>query len=238
MTAPGTPSLVLLVYLLFFLPWMAMRSARRLGTGGGERPAGPMPSRSAIWINTLLGLAVLFALATLVGRSFGYEVFAVSRLGGRDYAYAALALGACFAIRALLRTVRTEEERRKLFVYKLVPKTPGERFLKTLAILAAAVAEEAAYRGVLMAILWYSLGNPWLAALISALAFALSHWAQGAKSGVAIFAIALVMQALVALTGTLVLAMAVHALYDFAAGYLIARQAAADERAAGSGANG
>lgn len=88
----------------------------------------------------------------------------------------------------------------------------------------ASVREEIAYRGVAMSILWYSLGNPWIAALICAIAFAAAHWAQGAKSGVFIFFLALMMHGLVAITGTLILAMVVHGIYDFVAGYLISRE--------------
>lgn len=228
MHLPGTPSLVFLAYLLVLLPWLAFRSTRRLkGTReGGAQPA--LPSREAIWFSTLFSLGILFLLSWLVGRGFGYEIFAVPSVGWRDLGAAVLALGACFAIRAVLRAVRPDDERRRLLVYKLVPRTGREWALKSATILAAGVAEEVAYRGVGMSILWYALGNPWLAALICATAFALAHWTQGFKSGMAIFAIALVMHALVAATGTLVLAMVVHALYDLGAGYLIARQAKVD----------
>jgi len=94
-------------------------------------------------------------------------------------------------------------------------------------VLVASVAEEAAYRGVGMSILWYSLDNPWAAALLCATAFALALWVQGWRSAIAIFQIALVLHALVEVTGTLVLAMAVHAIYDFVAGSRIAREARA-----------
>jgi membrane protease YdiL (CAAX protease family) len=215
---------------------MAFRSARRLRATGEEGTARALPSRETIWISTLMSLGILFLLSWLVWRGFGYEIFTVPALGWRDLGAAVLALGACFAIRAVLRAVRPDDERRRLLVYQLVPRTGREWALKSATVLAAGVAEEAAYRGVGMSILWYALGNLWLAALICALAFALAHWTQGFKSGVAIFAIALVMHALVSVTGTLVVAMVVHILYDFGAGYLIARQAKLDEaRVAGAG---
>ena len=53
---------------------------------------------------------------------------------------------------------------------------------------------------------------------ISALAFAVSHALQGWKTGIIIFAIGLTMHALVWFTGTLVVAMVVHASYDVMAG--------------------
>jgi membrane protease YdiL (CAAX protease family) len=99
-------------------------------------------------------------------------------------------------------------------------------------VLAASVAEEAAYRGVGMSILWYYLGNPWLAALLCAAAFSLGHSTQGWKSASVIFAMALAFHGLVALTGTLVLAMVVHAIYDFVAGDRIRRDTARYDREA------
>jgi membrane protease YdiL (CAAX protease family) len=92
-------------------------------------------------------------------------------------------------------------------------------------VLVAGVAEEMAYRGVTMTILWYALGNPWAAALVCAVAFALAHATQGWKSGVIIFVIGLLMHGLVAITGTLVPAMIVHVAYNLIAGGLIVREA-------------
>ena len=94
-----------------------------------------------------------------------------------------------------------------------------------MTVIAAAIAEEAAYRGVGMSILWYWLGTPWPAVIILSVAFALAHWIQGWKAGVIIFFIALVAHGLVAFTHTLVLMMFVHAAYNFIAGSMIAREA-------------
>jgi membrane protease YdiL (CAAX protease family) len=110
-------------------------------------------------------------------------------------------------------------------VYKLAPRTPRQWALWALAIACASIAEEAFYRGVGMSILWYSLGNPWISALLCAAAFAVAHSVQGLRSTVFIGLIALVKHALVAITGTLLLAMLVHAVYDLIAGWLIAREA-------------
>lgn len=217
-------SAAFLAYLLAVLPWLAFRSATRVKaarTAGG--PA--VPSRELIWLNTLVSLGLLFALAWVTGRSFGYRPFAVPAIGPRDLLAAAAAFGACFGMRAISRRLRTEGERRKLFVYRLAPRNPREWALWAATALAAGVAEEVAYRGVGMQLLWYALGSPWAAALLCAGAFALAHAMQGGKSMAVIFAIALVMHGLVAFTGTLVLAMVVHGGYDLAAGYLIAQEA-------------
>ena len=56
-----------------------------------------------------------------------------------------------------------------------------------------------------------------LAVILSAAAFAIVHYPQGAKSMGWVFAIGLVMQGVVLVTGTLYVAMGVHAVYDVTA---------------------
>ena len=226
MQLPGTPSLVLLLYLFVFLPYLAFRSARVLRALRLAAPAGELPGREMFWVQTTVSLVVLFVLAWMVGRSFDYDPFALRHgLGLRDYALAAGAFLLFFAFRLVVRAARTEEERRRQILYALAPRNGREWAWSIVAILVAAVAEETAYRGVAMNILWYSTGNPWLSAALCAVAFALAHWMQGWKSGLVIFLMALAFHALCAATGTLVLAMVIHALYDLVAAVLIAREA-------------
>lgn len=237
MQLPGIPSLVFLAFIIVLLPVSALRSARRIRAMRAPDGAIPGVSRQAMLGGTLLVQIALLFLAWFVGRGFGYEIFHVGKLGPRELGATAVAFGICLALRKLGRMVRTDAERRNLFVYQMVPHDRREWTLWTVVVLTAGVAEEAAYRGVGMAILSYSLGNSWMAAVISAIAFALAHSVQGWKSGVIVFLIALVMQGLVAVTGTLVLAMIVHALYDMVAGWLISKEAGKFERekvAAGS----
>lgn len=224
MRLPGTASLIFLAWLLAFMPWLAFRSARRL-RGVGDGAAASLPARETIWTGTIVIQGTLLVLAWMTGRGFDNHLFALTAIGPREILAALAALAAHFVLWSISRAVRSEDERRRLAVYRLAPRTARERVFWASAVLVGSVAEEAAYRGVGMSILWYSLGNPWLAALICATAFSLAHWIQGWKSAAVIFAMALVMHALVQFTGTLVPAMLVHAIYDFAAGTLIAREA-------------
>ncbi|HEX5010242.1 MAG TPA: CPBP family intramembrane glutamic endopeptidase [Planctomycetota bacterium] len=227
MQLPGAPSLLFLGLLLVYMPWAAMRSrhklaALRAGAGGAEgRPL----SRQAVWTSTALSLLILLVVAVVVGRSFDYDFVARPALDWQVLAATLGAFAACLLVRQVVRVSRSEEERRRLMVYVIAPRTARERVLWALACVLAGVAEETAYRGVGMATLWYALGNAWAAALILAAAFAVAHAAQGWKSGLAVFGIALVMHALVAFTGSLLPAMLVHASYDLVAGAIIARDA-------------
>jgi hypothetical protein len=131
----------------------------------------------------------------------------------------------CLALRLLVYQNRSESEIRRLAVYRRAPRTAPERRTFVFVVLLASVAEEAAYRGVGWSVLWFALGNGWLSAALLSVAFALAHWSQGWKSLAAIVLLALVFHGLVALTGVLVLAMAVHAAYDLLVGGMIQKKA-------------
>ena len=222
---PGAPSLVFLAYVLLFLPWAALRSRRRLATLRAEGGAGRPLTRAAVWMSTIVSLVILLVLAVLVGRGFGYDFFALPALDVQVLGATVGAFAACLLLRQVLRALRSEDERRRAVVYLIAPRTPRERVLWALACVLAGVAEETAYRGVGMATLWYALGDAWASALILSAAFAVAHAAQGWKSGLAVFGIALVMHALVQFTGSLLPAMLVHAVFDLVAGAIIARDA-------------
>ena len=226
---PGTPSLVFVAYLLGVLPWAAIRSARHAEQVLGGSEGSSSRHRLAIWTSTLVAQALLMMLAVIAGRSFGFRFFAVA-IRPVDLLAAAVALGACFLLRAVAQAIRSEEERRRLLVYRLAPRGIVEWTAFGLVALVASVTEEIAYRGVGVAVLRYSTGSLALSLLVCAAAFAVAHALQGIKSGLVIFVMAIVFHALVLFTGTLVLAMVVHLVYDVAAGIAIAREAERDER--------
>lgn len=217
MHAIGIGSQVFLLYLLVLLPWVAFRSAKAFNAPEGSAASRPMPSLSQLYANTIAVLGVLFLLAWFTARSFGFAIFAAPHIGVRDALAGGGALLFCFALILVSRAIRTPEEFRDMPVNRLLPGTARERALWSMTAVGAGIAEEAAYRGVLMSILSYALGSPWIAVCVAATAFALGHALQGWKSMTVIFAIALTMHALVWFTGTLVVAMAVHAAYDLLA---------------------
>lgn len=223
MRLPDLPAIFFLVYLLGLLPWLAIRSHRLLQQA--SKGTTSLPPRQAIWINTLFSQLTMFLFAWLIGGTFDYSLFHSGEPGWRDVTAGAVALAVYFLLRAVSVVIRSEDERRRLLVYLIAPRTRREWILWSATVIAAAIAEEAAYRGVGMAILWYALGNGYLAAIVSSIAFAVAHSTQGAKSVLIIFGMAIVMHVLVWYTGTLIVAMVVHAVYDFVAGYLIAREA-------------
>jgi membrane protease YdiL (CAAX protease family) len=231
---PGGPSLLFLAFLLGLLPWGALRSRRKMRSALERTGPGSRSERLVIWANTLCAQGLLLLLAWLAGRSFGFRFFVPA--APRAAAAAAIALATCFGLRALARAWRTEEERRRLVVYRLAPRSAVEWGVFVLMALLAAVAEEIAYRGVGVAVLTFWSGQAIVAVLLCSAAFAVAHALQGWKSVVVILGFAFVMHALVAVTGSLVPAMVVHLVYDLAAGIAIARQAVSLDRAAAAAA--
>ena len=220
--------ILLLASLLVVLPWLAWRSALQLraARSGTEAPGTPpLPSRSGIFIGTLILLSSLFLLAWLTGRTFGFDPFHIERLGTRDLLAGLAALAGAFGLRWVSQAIRTESERRNLPAFALMPRTSTEWGLYLATAASAGIAEETAYRGVGMALLTWSTGSPVLSAAVLSVAFGLAHLTQEWKSVAIVIAMALLMHGLVAFTGTLVIAMVVHTVYDVIAGILGSRDA-------------
>lgn len=220
--------ILLLACLLVVLPWLAWRSAQRLraARSGTEVPGTPqLPSRTGIFTGTLILLSSLFFLAWLTGRGFGFNPFHIERLGGRELLAGIAALAGAFGLRWVSQAIRSETERRSLPAFAFMPRTSTEWTLYLATAVAAGIAEETAYRGVGMALLTWSTGSAMLSAAVLSVAFGLAHLTQEWKSVGIVIAMALLMHALVAFTGTLVIAMVVHTVYDVIAGILGSRDA-------------
>ena len=226
MVIPGTPSLVFLFYVLFMLPWMSFRSSRRLKQQPHLLADGRV--RHRMWRSTVVMLLLLLWMAAATGRGFGYDVFEAPEDVAGTVWKSALCLVVSLLLMVTSSRLRTAEQRREMFVYRLVPGNGREWALKVVVAVTAGVAEEAVYRGVLLQILWYSLDSFTAAVAVSAVAFALAHRQQGLQSMLLIVLIALQMHWLVQSTGSLLGAMAAHTLYDIVAMFWIARQAKRD----------
>jgi membrane protease YdiL (CAAX protease family) len=227
MQLPGAASLLFLVVILVLVPLGAMRSARQLRELVATEGRLTDELRSALLASTLIVQGALLVLAWLVGKGIPLAptIFKLPAVG--DWLAAVAALGVLLFLWRVSDSIRSADERRHMLVFQLAPRTRRDWTIWWGVSLMAGTSEEIVYRGVTMTILANALGNPWAAALIASIAFAAAHATQGWKSGLIIFAMALVMHALVAFTGTLILAMAVHAGYDLIAGWLTGREAKA-----------
>ena len=202
-------SAVFVLLMLVVMPIGAVRSKSIVARRGRSEP-----QRADLLTRALLVQLLLFLFAFLVARSEGMAIWAWRGFGLGTIAIAAGALTFLLTVGALSWHLRTPDERRTLWMRHLLPETSGQWALWLLLSLAAGIAEETAYRGVLVVLLASATASFVLAVVLSAAAFAVVHYPQGAKIMGWVFAIGLVMQAVVAATGTLYIAMGVHAVYD------------------------
>ncbi|MEO8358472.1 MAG: CPBP family intramembrane glutamic endopeptidase [Vicinamibacteria bacterium] len=134
--------------------------------------------------------------------------------------------GVAFMVVALLlirpywrRSVEQHKPAWRLFA----PTNDREGRMWIALSLAAGVAEELVWRGVLPALLLLLTGSLIASIVLSVVSFALAHAIQGARSVLAIGTIAAAFHALVWLSGSLYVAMTVHFIYDVIAGFTYAK---------------
>lgn len=207
--------------LVLALPLLAARSARTLNAADG-----PRPSRSALHFNTLAMLIVLLGLSVAVARKEGIALFPGWRPGWMDLAvlagFLAITLG------ALLHRVSTLEpsHRARLEMITMTDWRDTRQLLPYAAVcVMAGIAEEAAYRGVLMHLLQRETGSQAAAVVVASLAFGAAHSVQGWMGVLLASVFGSMFHVIVLLTGNLYIAMIGHAAYDLVAGIVIAEMA-------------
>jgi membrane protease YdiL (CAAX protease family) len=194
-----------------FLPVLCVRSLYKLKAGAR------FPPKPTLRKQTFLVHGLTLLLAWFTWRSFGLPLFPSYSIQWKD---AALGLGALVVLVCGMYPMwKSNAVRKRAQVYRNLPQAPGEMGLWIAVSLSAGFVEEIVYRGVLFGILMYWTRNWWAAAILCAVVFALSHVTQGWKSAAIIFFIAIAFHGIVRFTGTLYVAMVVHAIYDIIAGF-------------------
>jgi membrane protease YdiL (CAAX protease family) len=192
------------------LPWICVRSYFKL-KAGARFPPKILQRRNALAMHAMMFLVAYFTL-----RAFHIPMFPPAAIGVKEIGYGLATLIVFLAamisfwkMRAMTYPVKT---------YRSMPQASSELGIWALVSASAGFVEEIVYRGVLFGILFYWLHNWWAAAILCAISFSLGHSIQGWKGATIIFAMSVIFQGLVYFTGTLYIAMAVHAIYDFTAG--------------------
>ncbi|HYN63243.1 MAG TPA: CPBP family intramembrane glutamic endopeptidase [Candidatus Limnocylindrales bacterium] len=214
------------------LPILAWRSGRRLtaapaAADAGSSPAGPTLSRRTYYVSAFVTQATTLGFALLVAREVGMPLFGPVRVEPLAW----LATLAVFA--GLLATLpmrwRTRAPAQRRRHAELAPRTPLQALANIALCLTAGVGEEITYRGVLHGCLWWLTGSWWIATVACSLSFGVAHAIQGRRSMLIIAGVAFWMHVTVLWTGSLHLAMFVHAAYDLIATFTIAKSVARDE---------
>lgn len=141
-----------------------------------------------------------------------------------------------FLIFELVTTVRKPDDllkaRDKIAgLEPLIPRTAGERTAFTALSVTAGICEEILYRGLLMGALQAVVGL-WPAVILSSIIFGLGHAYQGNAGIFKTGAVGLVMALLVVFSGSLWIAILVHAVLDIVSGRIMS--AALDTRTPGT----
>ena len=205
-----------LVMFTIAVPALAIASGHAVGRGG------PLPSRIKQFRAGCVMLILFAALSLVTAAAESMDVLGleVQRPMLSLLAAAALLAGAIAVMRPRWR--RAVLERRPV-VHFFMPQTSAERGWWVAVSVLAGVSEEITWRAVQTTLFAILTGSLLAGALLSAVTFGAAHAVQGWRSAGAIIAFALAFQALVWLSGTLIVAMVVHAAYDLVAGLTYGR---------------
>lgn len=204
-----------LVVVCLGVPYLAIKSSRRLGSG----PL-PMATRT-FFLQSILAQLYLVVIAVAAAWRNRIPLLVAPPQPLRAWALAALFLAVLLGVMRWRWPHRGQESKDKL--YRLLPHARHDFPPYFALCLAAGICEEIVYRGVTAALLQRITGSVAAAVLIAAAVFALAHVVQGRRATMVVFVIALGAHALYLLCGSLFPVMVVHALYDMLAGVLMSR---------------
>ena len=209
-----------LAYFGLFIPALVVRGRMKI-----RNTKTPLPNRLRYFQTTSFTLVMFAALSLLVARAEWIELFPrawpplLAVLAGVVMLVATVAFMRPLWRRAVER--RTPVGARVLHL--CMPANGVERAWWIVVAVLAGISEEITWRGVQTALLTNLTGRLWIAAIICSISFGLGHMVQGWKSSAIIVFFALGFHALVWLSGSLYVAMAVHTAYDIIAGLTYGR---------------
>ncbi|MFO0873437.1 MAG: CPBP family intramembrane glutamic endopeptidase [Phycisphaerales bacterium] len=210
----GPPGWAHLVAFGVLVPWMAIHSRRRVVAGT------KLPTLTAHFVSTLLVLVAFGTLSWTVAKVEWIQLFPAQWPALRDWLVGAVVLATMIGCMVpVWRSAWCNPAGRDLRVRAMfAPRTATERLLWLCVSLFAGVSEEITWRGVQWTLSTRLVGSALLAAALCVASFTVAHAVQGRRSMSRIAAIAAAFHFLVWLSESLVVAMAVHFLYDVAAG--------------------
>ena len=200
-----------------FVPVMAWLSRRRSLKADAPKP--PL----ARFLRSTSIMLVVFALLSLL-TAWSQDLHILSPVIQRPLVSIPLAVGLYVLAVAVMRPRwRRAVERKVPHLRYFMPQSREERGWWIVVSSLAGISEEITWRGVQPPLLAYLTGSPDLGMLLSAITFGAAHAMQGWKSAAVIVIFAIAFQLLVWTSGTLLLAMIVHAVYDITAGFTYAK---------------
>jgi len=199
------------------LPAQVVRNARLVADRKLALPA------RLIHFRTTCAIQLVFAAISLMVARVQHLAFfppGVPRLGPGLLAGVAMYAAAVLFMRPRWRRAVL---RRARVVHLFMPENATERAWWLAVSVLAGVGEEITWRGAQTALLVPLTGSYGVAALLSAVSFGVAHGTQGWRSAAVIVGFGLGFQAVIAVSGSLYVAMAVHVAYDVTAGLAYGR---------------
>jgi membrane protease YdiL (CAAX protease family) len=207
----GTAGYLHLLVFCAVMPWLAVDSSRKM-------MAAEYPPRRHYFASVIFQQIFFASFSILVARLEWIELF---RLPDDPAGSASIGIASLAGMIALmLPRWRRNVEKRDRKLYFFMPRTGDEKATWAFVSMLAGVSEEITYRAVMFVLLRRLTGDGLAAALICAAIFAFCHYVQGPKSMIVIFLLALGFQAMFHFTGSLLVGMGVHFLYDLTAGLM------------------
>ena len=208
------------IHLLIFsilVPALAWMSRRR-----SLRADAPKPPLARFLRSTCIMLALFAVFSWLTAMMQDLNIWSLSIR--RPLVSIPLAAGLyVLAVVVMRRRWRRAVEKQLPHLRYFMPETPDERRWWVVVSTCAGVSEEITWRGVQPPLLAYVTGSPLAGMVLSAALFGAAHAMQGLKSTAVIVVFAMAFQLLVWTSGSLLLAMIVHAVYDITAGFTYSR---------------
>lgn len=183
-----------------------------------------LPERVEVYASSAVTLGVLAFFALVAGATGpGLQAMGLGLAGWRTV----LGVGLGLFVACLVLTLVTLGLDRLLggadarLMRRLIPRTSRERRLFAGVSLMAGLGEEIVYRGYLVTVLTGALGGPWMALLVSSLAFGTLHGYQGGGGVVRTALLGALLGGGFIATGSLWPAIVAHTAVDLVGGLIL-----------------
>lgn len=180
-----------------------------------------LPSRMALYIQTMVSLWLLAAATAAVGF--------VSDIGPRELGLLAIPLAPTLVWTGaltpggigLMLIAHRLGVRESPTLARLLPRTSAERLAFLGVSVTAGVCEELVFRGFLVPAITVAVGAPVVAAVIAAAVFGLLHAYQGFSGALRAALLGAMLSVVLLATGSIVPAILAHTMIDVVGGYWI-----------------
>ncbi|MBE3561289.1 MAG: CPBP family intramembrane metalloprotease [Ktedonobacteraceae bacterium] len=226
-TLPMLLAHILIVYAVFIQPVIGLYSyrglRRRAAVEEKARIYFYLRGIAAKWL-WVLAVAVVLLLAEQPAQVIGLQM--PTSWFATVFWFLLFGLFILVTIIGYKRLIRQPEDFKQIqeqAAVKLLPKSSQERWLWIAAAITAGVSEEILYRGFLLfylTLLWPG-AHPLVAIVLSGLVFGLGHFYQGWQGSVITGVIGALLMAVYITSGSLLVAIVIHALVDLRALFFV-----------------